>query len=94
MLPRYRKAPLRYDDGSHQFAFSDSRSYYHHKYFEACDLLVQELNDRFFQRDIKPIATLEPLLMKSANGDSCLQELSDMKESIFSKDVCVDRLEN
>ena len=40
------------------------------------------------------IATLESLLMKSANGDSCLQELSDMKESIFSKDVCVDRLEN
>ena len=32
--------------------------------------------------------------MKSANGDSCVQELSDMKESIFSTDVCMDKLEN
>ena len=32
--------------------------------------------------------------MKSTNGDSCLQKISDMKESIFSEDVCVDKLEN
>ena len=32
--------------------------------------------------------------MKSANGDSCVQELSDMKESIFSTDVCMDKLES
>ena len=82
MLPRYRRAPLRYDDGS---PHSDPRSFYRQKYFESCDLLVQELNDRFFQRDVKPIITLESLLMKSANGDSCVQELSDMKESIHSK---------
>ncbi|KAL5509098.1 hypothetical protein EMCRGX_G004385 [Ephydatia muelleri] len=73
---------------------SDPRSFYRQKYFESCDLLVQELNDRFFQRDVKPIITLESLLMKSANGDSCVQELSDMKESIFSTDVCMDKLEN
>ena len=91
MLPRYRRAPLRYDDGSPQYTFSDPRSFYRQKYFESCDLLVQELNDR---RDVKQIITLESLLMKSANGDSCVQELSDMKESIFSTDVCMDKLEN
>ena len=91
MLPRYRRAPLRYDDESPQYTFSDPRSFYRQKYFESCDLLVQELNDR---RDVKPIITLESLLMKSANGDSCVQELSDMKESIFSTDVCMDKLEN
>ena len=32
--------------------------------------------------------------MKFANGDSCVQELSDMKESIFSTDVCMNKLEN
>ena len=94
MLPRYRRAPLRYDDGSPQYTFSDPRSFYRQKYFESCDLLVQELNDRFFQRNVKPITTLESLLMTSANGDSCVQELSDMKESIFSTDVCMDKLEN
>ena len=66
MLPRYRRAPLRYDDGSPQYTFSDPRSFYRQKYFESCDLLVQELNDR---RDVKPIITLESLLMKSANGE-------------------------
>ena len=94
MLPRYRRPPLHYDDGSPQYTFSDPRSFYRQKYFESCDLLVQELNDRFFQRDVKPIITLESLLMKSANGDSCVQELSDMKESIFSTDACMDKLEN
>ena len=49
----------------------------------ACGLLVQELNDWFFQRDIKQIAILESLLMKSANGASWLQDLSDMKEIHF-----------
>ena len=73
---------------------NNPRSFYRQKYFESCDLLVQELNDRFFQRDVKPIITLESLLMKSANGDSCVQELSDMKESIFSTDACMDKLEN
>ena len=72
MLPRYRRPPLHYDDGSPQYTFSDPRSFYRQKYFESCDLLVQELNDRFFQRDVKPIITLESLLMKSANGDSCV----------------------
>ena len=48
MLPRYRRAPLRYDDVSSQYTFSDPRSFYRQKYFESCDLLVQELNDRFF----------------------------------------------
>ena len=80
MLTRFRKAPRRYDDdGSPQFAFNGPRSYYCHKYFEACDLLV-EVNNRFFQRDCYLGITVN-----EANGDSCLQELSDMKESIFKQ---------
>ena len=66
VLPRYRRAPRQYDDGSPQYTFSDPRSFYRQKYFESCDLLVQELKDQFFQRDVKPIITLESLLLKSA----------------------------
>ena len=84
MLPRYRRAPLRYDNGSPQYTFTDPRSIYCQKPFESYDLLVQEFN---VQRDIKPITTLESLLMKSANGDSSVQELSEMKESINSRTV-------
>eukprot|EP00731_Ephydatia_muelleri_P006192 Em0003g440a len=49
VLPRYRKAPQRYDDGAPHVQFSDPRSFYRQKYFEACDLLIQELHDRFGQ---------------------------------------------
>eukprot|EP00731_Ephydatia_muelleri_P006208 Em0003g456a len=49
LLPRYCKAPQRYDDGAPHVQFSDPRSFYHQKYFEACDLLIQELHDRFGQ---------------------------------------------
>ena len=40
---------------------------------KACDLLIQELHDRFGQREVmKPIITLESLLLKSANGEECI----------------------
>ena len=55
VLPRYRiKAPQRYDDGA-----PHACSFYSQKYFEARDLLIQELHDRFGQREVmKPIVTL------------------------------------
>ena len=41
---------------------------------KACDLVIQELHDRFGQREVmKPIVTLESLLLKSANGEECIQ---------------------
>ena len=46
VLQRYRKAPRRYDDGAPHVQFSDPRSFYRQKNFEACDLLIQELHDR------------------------------------------------
>ena len=57
------------DDGSQPHRFSDPKAYYHHQYFEACDVLLQELNDRFDQDDLLPPQYLENLLMKVANED-------------------------
>ena len=52
-LPRYRRAPVRIDDGtSHLFA--NPRDYYRSLYFEACDLLLRELEDRFDQKELLP----------------------------------------
>ena len=96
VLPRYRKAPQRYDDGAPHVQFSDPRSFYRQKYmyFEACDLLIQELHDRFGQREVmKPIVTLESLLLKSANGEECIQELSDFNDSVYRQEFTIEKLE-
>ena len=83
VLERYRKAPRRYDDGAPHVQFSDPRSFYRQKNFEACDLLIQELHDRFGQREVmKLIVTLESLLLRTAYGEECIQELSDFKDSV------------
>ena len=80
VLPRYCKVPRRYDDGAPHVQFSDPRSFY-------CHLLIQELHDRFRQREVmKPIVSLESLLLKSANGEECIQELSDFKDSVYRQD--------
>ena len=51
---------------------------------KACDLLIQELHDRFGQREVmKPIVTLESLL----------QELSDFNDSVYRQEFTVEKLE-
>ena len=61
---------------------------------KACDLLIQELHDRFGQREVmKPIVTLESLLLKSANGEECIQELSDFNDSVYRQEFTVEKLE-
>ena len=39
-LPRYRKAPLRVDDGAPPHRFASPRDYYCSLYYQACDLLL------------------------------------------------------
>ena len=51
IVPRYRKPPKRFG-GDKQHNFLQPREYYRHQYFEACDLLIHELNDRFEQKEI------------------------------------------
>ena len=61
---------------------------------KACDLLIQELHDRFGQREVmNPIVTLESLLLKSANGEECIQELSNFNDSVYRQEFTVEKLE-
>lgn len=57
VLPRYRKAHGGMMMEHHMFSsgFSDPRSFFRQKYFEACDLLIQARNcmhDHFGQREV------------------------------------------
>lgn len=69
-LPRYRRAPRRVNSGSNPHQFSSPKEYYRSLYFEACDLLIRELQDRFDQQEIlPPVIALETLVITAANGE-------------------------
>lgn len=57
-LPRHRKPLKRYGG-------SDPKKYFRQSYFAACDILIQELLDRFEQKEImQPVLAMESLLIK------------------------------
>ncbi len=41
--PQSPRAPMHLDDGSLPHSYTTPKYYFHHQYFQACDLLLQEL---------------------------------------------------
>ena len=89
VLPRRRKRPKRYDDysGTDSHVFADVKSYYRKMYFEACDLLFNDLENRFEARFISPMLCMEQLLIKAARNEKFETEMATIQESCFSKDI-------
>ena len=80
-LPKYRKPPKRFG-GSEPHMFSKPKEFFRQQYFAACDLLIQNLLDRFEQKDLmQPILAMESVLIKSSNGENYVEELKQVKES-------------
>ena len=93
-LPRYRRTPARLDDGSQPHRYATPKYYFRHQYFQACDLLTRELEDRFQQRDLlPPVISFEKLLLKAANGEAYEQELEIIKTYYYKDDFNFDQLE-
>ena len=69
-LPRRRKVPKRYDDGAPGDFPKDCQAHYRQSYFEALDLVVNAIEDRFDQPDFKSYRQLEELLMCTIRGES------------------------
>ena len=90
-LPRYRRAPPRLDDGSLPHQFSTPKEYFRQQYFQTCDLLLQELENRFDQ-SLHPVLALESLLLKAANGQCFEEQLQTVRESCYSGDFNFDDL--
>ena len=92
-LPRYRRVPARLDDGSLPHRFSTPRDYFRNQYYQACDLLLIELDDRFNQTNLlPPVLALESVLINPANGSSFDQELETVKDSCYGSDLRFDDL--
>ena len=75
-LPHQRKAPRRYDDGSaHGDFHADPKAYYCQHYFEAIDLVVNCITDRFQQPGYNVYRNLEQLLLKACQKEDITSEI-------------------
>ena len=77
ILPRQRKMPKRYEQGTAEAEFlSSPKSYYKRIYFEALDLVINCVISRFNQPGYVQYKNMKELLMLAANG-------KDFKEKIL-----------
>ncbi len=75
-LPRKRKTPARYDVGSAPAEFhATPKLYFRQIYFEAIDLLVEAIGDRFDQPGYRTYIHLEALLLKALKKEDYQYEL-------------------
>ena len=69
-LPRIHKRPRRFDDGSSEGDHHDNpKSLYRQYYYEAIDLIISCIEDRFNQPGYKVYQTLENLLLKACKSE-------------------------
>ena len=92
-LSRHRRVPRRLDEGSQPHRYDSPEDYHRHLYYQACDLLQQELEDRFDQQLLQPVLSLENVLLKAANGEELKDELQSVKSSCYKDDFDFDQLQ-
>ena len=93
LLPRYRRPPARLDSGSRPHCFATPKEYYRHLYLQACDLLQNELKERFDQKEnLAPVLALESLLIKAGNGENYEDVLQAVEDSCYANDFNITAL--
>ncbi len=86
-LSRKRRTPACYDVGSAPAEFhAISELYFHQIYFEAIDLLVEAIGDRFDQPGYRTYQHLETLLLKAMKKEDYQYEL-DFVTDFYSTDL-------
>ncbi len=96
-LPRKRKPPARYDDGLSQAEFHDNpKSYFRQIYFEALDLIISCITDRFSQPGYEIYKSIESVLSKACNQEDFTPDLDvvcDFYRDDFNKQLLQTQLE-
>ena len=76
VLPRKRKAPVRYEVGSSDGHYPETpKALYRQHYFQCLDLIVTFIRDRFKQPGYQTLKNLEDLLLKAARNEDYQKEL-------------------
>ena len=81
-LPRKRKVPRRFEVGEGEVHFPATvEEHYRRYYFEALDLTINRVRQRFNQPGYRMYQHIESLLLKTSNGDNFDEDLKeDLKE--------------
>jgi len=90
-LPRPRKLPKRLDSGSPAHQHHCSRDLHCQAYYEALDLVSEEVSRRFQQEDLILIKEIELLMLNTANGNSSV-DIPDSIGNFLKDDFDLDRL--
>ena len=91
-LPRKRRVPARYEVGeAEQWYPQTAEDLYKPIYYEALDLIVSAITERFDQPSFKAYAKLEALLLKSCKSEDISNELAFVKE-LYYQDIKVEFL--
>ncbi len=88
LLPRRRKTPRRFDDGNTEGEFPDDpKLFYRQQYYEALDLIISSINDRFDQPGYRIYQQMEDLLLKAVRKEDfedCLTTVTSFYHSDFN----------
>ena len=78
-LPRQRKTPKRFDDGTSAGEFHSSPvSFYKQIYYEVLDMMINCIKQRFSQPGYQSFQSMETLLIKACMQENFDSELSDV----------------
>ena len=87
LLPRRRKTPRRIDDGITVGDFpDDAKTFYRQQYYEALDLIISSINDRFDQPGYKIYKQLEDLLLKAIRKED-IEDCIAAVTSFYHSDI-------
>ena len=91
-LPRHRKRPIRYEYGiaAAEFA-SEPEDHYRRIYYEALDLIIESINQRFDQPGYGLYSNLEQLLLKAVRHEDYKEELKSVSE-LYQHDLHIEDL--
>ena len=86
-LPRNRKRPSRYEESqAPPHVFSCVETFYRQIYFEALDLIIQSIKQRFDQPGYRVYQCLESLILKAARKEDFSDELKSVTE-VYGSDL-------
>lgn len=93
VVPRKRRIPQRYEPGSAAPEYPvTARDHYRQIFYEAMDLAISSIRERFNQPAFKVYASLENLLLKAAKGEDIEVEMKDLQAK-YEEDVNISRLD-
>ena len=93
-VPRRRKLPTRLDDGAPGFCHDSVESFYRASYFEAIDLAMSSIRDRFDQPGYATYRKLEDLLLNACQGREYREQLQYLCDLYQELDVQLQSLKS